>query len=153
MQTFVPISTSFAASLAVLDYKRLGKQRVEALTIYNTIRKNDPRGWGSHPIVRMWKDNQFALLVYGLTACNEWKKRGYVDNIHASFIDALVNHPYEIEHFNNTGQYSLPWWWGDDRVHSSHRASLLMKDRAYYKQFGWHETPKSDYFWPIKTDV
>ena len=36
MQTFLPYK-SFTKSAQVLDYKRLGKQRVEAMQIFNAL--------------------------------------------------------------------------------------------------------------------
>ena len=40
MQTFLPYS-DFIKSAKCLDYRRLGKQRVEAWQIYNTLKKGE----------------------------------------------------------------------------------------------------------------
>ena len=55
MQTFVPYP-DLHDSAAVLDYRRLGKQRVEA---YQIIRAalHLSKGWGNHPATRMWANN------------------------------------------------------------------------------------------------
>jgi hypothetical protein len=42
MQTFLPYE-DFTLSAQVLDYRRLGKQRVEALQIYNVLVDNPSR--------------------------------------------------------------------------------------------------------------
>jgi hypothetical protein len=42
----------------------------------------------------------------------------------------------------------LPPWWGDERLHASHRSNLLRKDPAHYGRFGWAEPPDLPYFWP-----
>jgi len=44
-----------------------------------------------------------------------------------------------------------PIWWGDERVHSTHRSRLLQKDPVHYGQFNWEEAsmePQS-YWWAI----
>jgi hypothetical protein len=54
MQTFLP-STSFIQSAKCLDYKRLGKQRVEAKTIINILEgKTTSNAWRNHPATKMW---------------------------------------------------------------------------------------------------
>ena len=55
MQTFLPYK-SFRNSFESLDYKRLGKQRVEARQVLNILRdKTQTKGWRNHPITKMWK--------------------------------------------------------------------------------------------------
>lgn len=150
MQTFVPLYT-YQDCARVLDMRRLGKQRVEVLQIYNALTRTElgpHRGWRAHPAVRMWEGHEFALLVYGIYICNEWTSRGYSDTLTENFKSKLSNHTQEVIDFSTTTP-PLPPWWGDERVHASHRASLLMKDRAWYSQWGWTETPSSAYFWPI----
>lgn len=136
MQTFVPIAgPEFRPSLEVLDYRRLGKQRIETKQIYNALTVGG--GWQNHPAVKMWRGCEQALLAYGIISCEIWLDRGYVDNQ----LDWFVSH---VE----PGPTVMPSWWGDDQVHSSHRANLLRKDPEYYGQFGWEEEPAEGYFWP-----
>ena len=60
MQTFLPYS-SFTESAKILDWRRLGKQRVEGMQIINAIsgvpRKDGKpyKGWTNHPCSVMWK--------------------------------------------------------------------------------------------------
>lgn len=57
MQTFLP-HKDFSISASILDDKRLGKQRVEALQIYNVLVDNPTlqgkkyKGWKRHQIGR-----------------------------------------------------------------------------------------------------
>ena len=74
MQTFLPYS-NFHKTAEVLDYKRLGKQRVEGMQIINTILNPQQKGWRNHPIVIMWTPYVTALMVYTNTIINEWIKR------------------------------------------------------------------------------
>ena len=138
MQTFLPIA-SFFESATCLDFKRLGKQRVEAWQILQTL-YGKSNGWINHPAVRMWKGYEHYLSFYGLAICAEWKRRGYKDN--------LLMEKFWLE-FNFTDSDLLPPWLGDEAFHSSHRAALLAKDLDWYSQFGWTEEPKIDYIWPI----
>lgn len=135
MQTFVPY-VSFLNSASVLDNKRLGKQRVETLQILNCI-VGSRKGWANHPAVKMWRQNPHGLAAYGMSVCSAWKSLGFADTC-AEKISSLCQ-PDEKD---------LPYWWGDERVHSSHRANLLRKDFAHYSSFGWTENPESPYFWP-----
>ena len=61
MQTFLP-HESFKKSFKLLDYRRLGKQRVEAHQILNVLLdRTQTKGWRNHPIVRMWEGYEDAL--------------------------------------------------------------------------------------------
>ena len=54
MQTFLPYR-DFKQSFRVLDYRRLGKQRVEAHQVLNVLLgRTTTGGWRNHPITRMW---------------------------------------------------------------------------------------------------
>ena len=54
MQTFLP-RESFIESNQSLDYRRLGKQRVEAKQILNVLlNRTETKGWRNHPITKMW---------------------------------------------------------------------------------------------------
>ena len=64
MQTFLPYS-SFNKSLKVLDWRRLGKQRVEAMQILNVLlERTETKGWRNHPITRMSEGYEPALQLY-----------------------------------------------------------------------------------------
>jgi hypothetical protein len=135
MQTFVPFN-DMRQIATTLDYRRLGKQRVEVLQILRA-RHNLTRGWRNHPATLMWKGHEAALAIYGLTMCVEWITRGYKDTC-ADKIYAL----------SKMGSTSLPSWWGNDKIHASHRAALLAKDFKFYSQYNWNETPNINYVWP-----
>ena len=77
MQTFLPYA-DFQRSAQVLDYKRLGKQRVEALQIHNIVSgKRTTGGWLNHPAVRMWEGYADCLAHYHDVMIREWIARGY----------------------------------------------------------------------------
>jgi hypothetical protein len=134
MQTFVPLD-SFKECAKILDYRRLGKQRVEVLQLLNALTGNS-KGWRNHPAALMWKDHEGSLVEYGIVICEEWIRRGYKDTCLE-----------KIYQFVNVGSCELPRWWGGD-IHRSHRAALLVKNFEYYSVFGWEEKAEINYVWP-----
>ena len=139
MQTFLPYE-SFEKSAQTLDWRRLGKQRVEGMQIINAItgktRKDGKpyKGWINHPCSVMWKAYVPALKHYTNVFIQEWINRGYNNNME----------------FYDTGKIIMPDWIGNEKFHSSHRANLLRKDFDYYSQFGWTENPERPYVWHDK---
>jgi len=115
MQTFLPYP-DFKQSAQVLDYRRLGKQRVEVLTLLRG-------GWPNHPASKMWRGYEYQLAEYGKVICQEWIDRGYKDNCLNQIID-LQNK------FIDTG---LPTWFGNPMFHEAHQSNLIRKDPVFYK--------------------
>lgn len=143
MQTFVPESDSYAECARVLDRQRLGKQRVECLQIMNVITgASKSRGWQNHPACNMWRDNPEALLSYQKAVCEEWTKRGYVDTCMHKTADVLGVEIILVEVY--------PDWWGDYRVHQSHRSNLLRKNPDHYRQYWPEDSDKLEYYWPVQ---
>lgn len=133
MQTFLPYP-DFRKSLACLDNKRLGKQRLEAQQILNTLR--DGGGWSNHPAVKMWQGHYYSLVAYRNLAIMEWKRRGFKNTME------LLHVPQSM--------IIQPLWMGDPAFHASHRSNLLRKDPVHYGQFGWKEPHDLPYVWPSK---
>lgn len=136
MQTFLPYP-DIRRSIGCLDDRRLGKQRAEALQIFNALeaeRAGRPYGWLRHPCIRMWRGHEPFLTLYFNAALEEWARRG--------FSGTLQTRPA-------TGDLAPPFWWGDERLHGSHRAALLRKDPVHYGRFGWDDDPETPYFWPV----
>lgn len=142
MQTFLPYS-NFHETAKVLDWRRLGKQRVEAKQILLTIDRGDEaKGWKNHPAVNMWRGYETALAYYGACICAEWIERGYNDTQLPWFRERIGNNVVE-----------LPWWLEDERVFIGHRSNLLRKDYDYYSQF-WPDVPDDiPYYWPVESLV
>ena len=135
MQTFLPYP-SFEEVAGILDYRRLGKQRVEGLQIINIITTPDyVGGWMNHPAVKMWRGYENALKLYVNTMIVEWKRRNYQNTM-------------QIYDRSNV-EIVYPWWLGDPRLHDSHKSNLLRKEPAYYRQFGWDVPDDLPYFWPV----
>lgn len=134
MQTFLPYA-DFNRTVKVLDYRRLGKQRVESYQILNVLLgRTDTKGWTNHPATRMWRGYEEALKLYQNTTIEEWRRRGYNNNMSYEVVDE--------------SKIVLPPWFGDDRVHASHRSNLLRKDFDFYSRF-FDEPDDMEYFWPV----
>jgi hypothetical protein len=148
MQTFAPEGRLIDLGFQTLDYKRLGKQRVEAWQILNVLRGVDNdgnpkehKGWVNHPATLMWEGNIGALAFYGLRCCVEWKNRGYKDTMYDRFFDVLRKQMQ----------------WGDpcvlptflDEIALSHKSNLIRKFPEHYQPL-WPDVPATlDYIWPV----
>jgi hypothetical protein len=122
VQTFLPYA-DFRESASVLDYRRLGKQRVETKQILNALSVHGAKGWRNHPATKMWAGHEVLLAYYGLTMCREWLSRGYVDNLSGFFLDVIYNEPRNMD---------MPWFVGNSAFHLSHQSNLLRKDSTFY---------------------
>lgn len=151
MQTFLPYP-NFQRSARVLDNKRLGKQRVEALQLLHAI--TDPSyGWQNHPATRMWRNYSACLAWYGITVCTEWQHRGFLDTCQEKILTLAdkKNINFQSRLLSPGGIYAngvAPPWLGREDFHASHRAALLAKDYAFYSQYNWSESPRLEYVWP-----
>jgi hypothetical protein len=145
MQTFLPYP-DFAASAKVLDYRRLGKQRVETFQLLNAIRGVDKfgepkqhKGWVNHPAAVMWRQYVPALAMYGVAMSAEWIARGYNDTMYNRLEKILTD--------TASGEVEMPYWFGREEFHISHQSNLLRKDYGYYSQF-FHGVPVDlEYVW------
>ena len=139
MQTFLPYP-NFTVSMMHLDYRRLGKQRVETRQIQTALQTGG--GWSSHPATKMWEDHIEALMLYGDCCIREWLRRGY-KNTMPLMITAEADQITDA-----LRSIRMPSWLGDEDFHASHRSNLLRKDPDHYGQFGWTESPDMEYIWP-----
>ena len=154
MQTFLPYP-SFSRSAACLDYRRLGKQRLEC---YQILLANLGGGgsWYNHPATKMWRDTPDALGLYMSTIVWEWEDRGYISNMWVPYRRDLSLSPridvqskmHQREWRSFVDGVKLPAWLGQPDFHASHRSNLLRKDPDHYRKFGWKEPTDMEYVWP-----
>lgn len=134
MQTFLPYS-DFKKTAEILDYRRLGKQRVETYQVLNILLgRTESKGWVNHPVTKMWRGYEEALKLYQNFTISEWINRGYKNNM--SFENV------------NESKIVMPSWMGDERIHRSHRSNLLRKDFQYYSQY-FDEPTDIEYYWAV----
>ena len=90
MQTFLPYP-NFEKSIKTLDYRRLGKQRVEAFQILNILlNRTKSSAWRNHPAVLMWRGYENALKIYLNLCISEWISRGYKNTMKTEKINGKV---------------------------------------------------------------
>lgn len=147
MQTFLPYR-SFESSARVLDMRRLGKQRVETLQIMKALATGE--GWVNHPVTKMWRGSEGALLSYQWYICKEWQRRGYKDTCWVKTRDLYYS--IQGDRGFRPGNVLLPPFIGLRRFHSAHRANLLRKDPLHYGRFSWPEEPAEGYWYPVIDD-
>lgn len=148
MQTFLPYP-DFEATAKCLDHKRLGKQRVEAFQILTVVTAKDPNRFPSrchHPAVLMWMGYKNFLCQYILAICSQWKSQWFKDNVAPRARHHFALSPRELEQ----GHPHIPFWFGREDFHASHRSNLLRKDPEHYGQFGWTEPDNLPYVWPVR---
>jgi hypothetical protein len=135
VNTFIT-SSSLEECAKLLDYRRLGKQRVEAYQLYRAI-TGQTKGWRNHPAALAWQGHQCALAMYTNVMIREWISRGYKNTMQF------------LPHCKNP---RFPWWWGWKPLIMSHRASLNRKMPSFYK-FEVGEFSNYGYIWPSKVPV
>jgi hypothetical protein len=142
MQTFLPYS-DFRKSAKCLDYRRLGKQRIECKQLYFALTK-DNYGWKNHSAIKMWKGYELALLEYSIEICKEWISRGYND----SQLDFFIGEYYKYLLPTNSNKY-YPKWLGNKKFHKSHCSNLIRKFPEHYKKYFKNVPDNLPYIWPI----
>ncbi|GIV01619.1 MAG: hypothetical protein KatS3mg015_0449 [Fimbriimonadales bacterium] len=149
MQVFVPYP-DIEKSVQCLDDRRLFKQALEAIQLLGVILdlpKADGTkrtGWRNHPATLQWSRWPGALYRYTEAALREAERRGMKTDGLRTLL-ARIPKPRDRK---------LPSWWGDEKVHSSHRARLLQKDFEFYSRYKWPEAKAKDlwereYWWAI----
>ena len=142
MQTFLPYA-DFQASAEVLDYRRLGKQRVETYQLLRAI-NGETRGWVNHPAAVMWRGYESALAYYGMVMCREWIRRGYKDTMLSRLEELLVQHGNNLD---------MPYWLGDEAFHRSHQSNLVRKAPEFYSPLFPGVGPELEYVWPAELQL
>jgi Pyrimidine dimer DNA glycosylase len=145
LQTFLPYA-DFAASAAVLDDRRLGKQRVETLQILRALVFPSYKGWKNHPATRMWRGFTPALVAYGLAVCAEWSRRGRADAVAQTLVEFSGGETPDVGRLRRSG--ALPPWLGLEQLHVSHRSSLVRKLPEHYRRYFPDVPDDLPYVWP-----
>jgi hypothetical protein len=151
VQTYLPYP-DFAASARVLDPRRLGRQRGEALQILRALTTTGS-GWRHHPAVQMWRGYPEALGSYGVTMCRAWFVLGFADTCELKLREELaqvgVAAPRTQQDLAEAG--ALPPWLGDPALHLSHQSNLIRKDPAFYKERFPDVPDDLPYVWPLRS--
>lgn len=148
MQTFLPYD-DFDRTMAVLDRRRLGKQRVECIQIVRGL-VVPGYAWRHHPAVKMWAGRLEALGCYALASCRTWVQAGFADTCATTIRSDLALGGVTVvrSQAELAEEGLLPEWLGDPDFHRSHQSSLVRKDPAHYRRFFPDVPDDLPYIWP-----
>ena len=154
MQTFLPYP-DFEKSVRVLDYRRLGKQRVETFQVLNILLDRTPtKGWRNHPAAKMWEGHEDWLFLYNEAIVKEIIMRGYKNSTRDTFDQIYQENFLMLES-------DEPWWLGHEKLHYSHKGRLYEKDPdkyyfyhefADYRELGYTCCESCSYYWPTHVE-
>lgn len=141
MQTFLPLPDPVETA-QVLDNKRLGKQRVEAIQIARTL-LGLSKGWGNHPAVRMWRGYEaYLVLVYLPAMMGEWGEIRGFNNA------KCAEHYRVLSGFVDLDAPPEPPPWITDEFCLAHQSNLIAKQPDHYRPL-FPDTPDNlPYVWP-----
>lgn len=124
MNVFIPSHILAKNTIEILDHVRLRNQVLrECMTLLRG-------GWPNHPVAKAWVNNHGALALYTTYGLYYLYRHRLIQ--HGAFFRLRGELNTIICASHNS--VKLPSWWGDKRIHSSHRACLLAKgERDYYK--------------------
>lgn len=150
--TFLPYP-DVKKSIACLDDRRCGKQRLEAKQLLNVLLNRSTKGgWRNHPATLMWVGYEVALQYYYNCCLDEWISRGKNNTMEYETItdensgsSVIIGDDYE--------GIVYPWWWGWTHFHESHKASLKRKFPDYYNFEVDTFYMERGYIWPSKLDA
>jgi len=135
MQTFLPFE-DFQRTAEVLDYRRLGKQRVEAKQILNILTGAvTSKGWTNHPATLAWIGHANGLKHYFNVISTEWVRRGYKHN---------------MGFFDDADEHDMPDWLGMPEFHRAHQSNLIRKNPEFYVPLFPGVPDNLEYIWPSK---
>jgi hypothetical protein len=149
VQTFLPYA-DFGETARVLDKRRLGKQRVEAIQVLRALTVAG-YGWRHHPAAAMWAGYEEALVRYGLDICTAWCSLGNADTCGATLVADLTRGTglsAPRVQADLAAADELPPWLGDRHFHRSHQSALLRKDPTHYRPLFKRVPDDLPYVWP-----
>lgn len=153
MQTFLT-SFDMTENARNLDNKRLGKQRVEAVQILNTI-LGLSEGWKNHPAVKMWKGyERYLFYEYLREIVNEWKYREFKNtllNIRIEALKFIIDTEKYGEVDTDSVSILFPMWITPELI-ESHQSNLIRKDYDFYKPKFPNAREGLEYVWPTRIE-
>lgn len=142
MQIFVPYP-NVVRSIMVLDDKRLRNQRNEALVqLKSLLGEYASGGWINHPSTQAYKHSLLFLSYYGALCALVCQCRG-IKSKHGD-PSPFMERAAKLEEDGH--KFKTPAWWGDTRIHDSHKANLVRKD-IYYRDLWPDVVPTNVYVW------
>jgi len=146
VQTFLPYP-DFGETARVLDPKRLGNQRSEALVILRVCRI-PTYGWQHHPAVRMWRGHEDALICYRVAICDRGTASGYADTVKEKLLEYSVDRSVSAQH-ELAASGRLPPWLGTLASTSPTSRPCCVRTPDWYRR-SFPDVPDNlPCFWPV----
>jgi len=146
MQTFIFDDDLYKVA-GILDTKRLGKQRVEAIQIARILTGITPDSrWKNHPAVLMWKGYEaFLIKKYIRTIMDVWVLRNYNN-------DKCEEHYKQLIETEEAKKEIIKPSWLKEDFYTTHKSNLLRKNFDYYKRHFDYKKIRINmsYIWPSK---
>lgn len=140
MNSFV-CDEDYDKAAAALDYRRLGKQRVECYQMLAAL-TGRAVGWRNHPATRAWEGHEKSLAEFAIACHIEWLERGYKDTTLGRMRELAAELP----------DTDKPWWVSDERWLTNIRGILVMKRPSHYSVHWPTCEPTSKQLWPVPND-
>lgn len=141
MQTYLPLPDC-AASAAILDDRRLNKQRSDIMQLLKKLA--EPASDEDHPLVKMWRGNELFLIdKYAPAIMFEWMSRENNDNTLIKVMEFRKDYPVDEGHTDDP-----PEWFGDPVLHDAHKSYLLRLEPSKYRQHWPDVSDELPMVWP-----
>lgn len=149
MLIFAPYD-KFAQSAEVLQQFDLLKQIDTVNGVLTLLHGEDPSEYVNEPAMMAWAGHEPQLALYGLILVEEALSR------HMKFRMDRKTEQFEWHLSTATsGEFNmaLPHWFGDQRIHNSHKSELLRCNRRHYQKY-FSVDPSLPIVWPLNgTDL
>ena len=147
----------------ILDIKKLEKRGIydqfKHLPLYSSVKKDHYKliPHINHPAVKMWVGHNNLLKHYFNVFLQHCLKVHKI-NTKMEFYNCKYSYGCDGKLNVNIGildivlkDNELPWWFGQEQFHRSHRARLIEKDREFYLPKFPEDEKFNDgkYWWPV----
>lgn len=120
-------------------------KRVELPSEFWKVVEVEKPGWVNHPVTRMWRGYEWALLKYQMAITKEWQHRGHYDTCFPKTFKLFFASGLETKE-------ELPPWFGVKEFHRAHKSNLLRKDPKFYGPIFRGIPDNLPYLYPPKTE-
>ena len=129
MHTLLPFD-GFKLSALCLSDRLLIQQVNDCVSLLETLHETDKATLPfTHVMVKVWQGSELQLCEFGLTCVETYKLR-YPSSVTLNdHYNSLIQHMDLAE----SGEMTLPAWFGKDEVHDEYKGLLRFLDPARYE--------------------
>lgn len=119
---------NFGATFSRLADSELDVQRQDAAELLKILVLDGMENIHFVPAANSWHGYEYALSVYAMQSCMEWRKRGHRDELTPHLAKLVLDN--DISH-----EFRMPPWVGNLDIHRAHRAELLRRNDKYARMW------------------